>query len=110
MEDAILLDSFAQGRTGAGGTIRCDPQLISALHKAAQRFARRGKSKTTDAALYQIAFNWELGWCYMPDAEIARKLREILKIKFTPGQVKQYRYRELKLVSKHMPGPPPKAE
>jgi len=107
MEDAILLDSFAQGRTGAGGSIRCDLPLISALTKAAERFARRGKSKITDAAIYLIAFHWELGWCYSSDKETAGKLAEILQKPFTAGQVKQLRFRTLGLIAKHKPGPEP---
>jgi hypothetical protein len=79
------------------------------LHKAAQNYARRGKSKIIDTAIYLIAFNWELGWCYLPDEQLAEKLGEILETKFTPEQVKQYRYRTLGLVSKHLPGPPPKS-
>lgn len=54
-----------------------------------------------------IAFNWELGWCYLADAEIAAKLEEKLKATFTAEQVKKYRSRELGLVAKHLPGPSP---
>jgi len=111
-EDAYLLDLVEQGgdlKSCAGETIRADKQLISALHKAMGKFAKRGKTKITDSAIYMIAFNWELGWCYLSDEKIAKKLGEILEIPFTPGQVKQYRFRTLGLLAKHLPGSPSKS-
>ncbi len=114
IEDAYLLDLVANGgdqflKSVEGGKVRADIELVSSLHKAARNYARRGKSKIIDAAIYLIAFKWELGWCYLPDEQLAEKLGEILETAFTPGQVKQYRYRTLGLVSKHLPGPPPKS-
>jgi hypothetical protein len=111
IEDAYILDSVGNGSdlwiaTG-GKKIRPDMQFISSLHKAAENYARRGKSKIIDSAIYLIAFNWELGWCYLLDEEIAKKIGDILETQFTAEQVKQYRYRTLGLVAKHLPGPPP---
>ena len=109
-DDAYLLDLIEQGGelwTCADGNVRADMQLIAALHKAAQRYASRGKSKIIDAALYLIAFNWELGWCYLSDASLAEKLSDILEVRFASEQVEKYRYRELGLVAKHLPGPSP---
>jgi hypothetical protein len=106
-QDAYLLDLVEQGYDPKGETIRGDLQFITALHRAAKRFAERGKGKVTDVAIYLIAFNWELGWCYLSDGEMAKKLGEILKTRFTAGQVKIYRFRTLGLLAKHLPGPPP---
>jgi hypothetical protein len=106
-QDAYLLDLVEQGYDPKSENIRGDLQLITALHNAAKRFAARGKSKITDVAIYLIAFNWELGWCYLTDAEMAKKLGDILKIQFTAGQVKLYRFRTLGLLAKHLPGPSP---
>ena len=97
IEDAYLLDLVANGgdqflKSVEGGKVRADIQLISSLNKAAQNYARRGKSKIIDTAIYLIAFNWELGWCYLSDEQLAEKLGEILETKFTPGQVKQYHW------------------
>ena len=112
IEDAYLLDLVENGgdsflKSADGGKVRADIQLIASLHKAAQNFANRGKSKIVDAAIYLIAFNWELGWCYLSDEQLADKLGAILETPFTAGQVKQYRYRTLGLVAKHLPGPSP---
>jgi len=112
MEDAYLLDLVRNGGESSlnaadGGKVRADMQLISSLHKAAQNYAKRGKSKIIDTAIYLIAFKWELGWCYLSDEQLAEKLGEILETKFTAGQVKQYRFRTLGLVGKHLPGPSP---
>jgi len=113
VEDAYRLDLVGQGVdlqfATDGQNLRPDMKLVNSLHKAAQNYARRGKSKIIDTAIYLIAFNWELGWCYLSDEQLAEKLGEILETPFTPGQVKQYRYRTLGLVSKHLPGPPPKS-
>jgi len=108
-QDAYLLDLVEQGYDPEADTIRGDLQLCSALAKAAKKFAKGGKRKVSDLAVYLIAFNWELGWCYLSDAEIAAKLNEILKTLFTPEQVEKYRYRTLGLVAKHLSGPPPKS-
>jgi len=108
-QDAYLLDLVEQGYDSKAKTIRGDLKLIEALTKAAKKYARSGKRKVTDLAIYLIAFNWELGWCYLSDAEIAVKLEERIKTNFTAGQVKQYRFRELGLVAKHLPGPSSKA-
>jgi hypothetical protein len=108
-QDAYLLDLAEQGHKPHANTIRGDTKLRSALAKAAKNFARRGKSKVTDLAIYLIAFNWELGWCYLSNAELAEKLCEKLQISFTPEQVEKYRYRTLGLVAKHLPGPPQKS-
>jgi hypothetical protein len=109
-QDAYLLDLVKQGYDPKADTIRADLQLCSALAKAAKKFAKSGKRKTTDMAIYLIAFNWELGWCYLSDAEIAGKLCDILTTSFTPEQVEKYRYRTLGLVAKHLSGPPPKSK
>lgn len=114
VEDAYLLDMVANGGESSliaaeGGKVRADIKLISALHKAAQSYSKQGKSKIIETAIYLIAFNWELGWCYFSDEELAQKLSEILEIKFTAGQVKKYRSRTLGLVGKHLPGPVPKS-
>ena len=112
IEDAYLLDLVEHGGdlwTGTGGKVRADKELISALHKAIERYAKRGKSKIIDTAIYLIAFNWDLGWCYLSDEQLGEKLGTILETPFTPGQVKQYRYRTLGLVAKHLSGPPPKS-
>jgi hypothetical protein len=113
IEDAYVLDLVGNGcdvgmATG-GKKIRPDMQLISSLHKSAENYAKRGKSKIIDSAIYLIAFNWELGWCYLSDEQLAEKLCEILETNFTAGQVHQYRYRTLGLVAKHLPGLPPKS-
>ena len=108
-QDAYLLDLVEQGYDPKAETIRGDLKLAEALTKAAKRYARRGKRKLTDAAVYLIAFNWELGWCYLSDAEIAEKLCQTLKARFTSEQVEKYRYRTLGLVAKHMSGPSPKS-
>jgi hypothetical protein len=108
-QDAYLLDLVEQGFDPKADTIRGDLKLAEALTKAAKRFAQRGKRKVTDLAIYLIAFNWELGWCYLPDAEIARRLGEILSTVFTSEQVEKYRYRTLGLVAKHLSGPSPKS-
>jgi len=105
MENAYLVDLVAQGHSQPAETIRCDLKLISALHKAAERFSKRGKTKITGIALYLIAFNWELGWCYSSDGEIAKQLGGILKTAFNAEQVRKYRLRDLGLVSKHHSGP-----
>jgi hypothetical protein len=107
-EDAYLLDLVERGYDPKNENIRCDLQLCSALAEAAQKFARPGKRKTTDFAIYLIAFNWELGWCYLSDSEIAAKLSHDLKMPFSSEQVEKYRYRTLGLVSKRPPGPSPK--
>lgn len=114
IEDAYLLDLVENGgdlwlKTVEGGKVRADKKLISALHKAIEQYAKRGKGKIIDTAIYLIAFNWELGWCYLSDEQLAEKLCDILETPFTPGQVKQYRYRTLGLVAKHLPGPSPKS-
>ena len=109
-QDAYLLDLVERGYDPKADTIRADLQLCSALAKAAKKFAQRGKRKDTDMAVYLIAFNWELGWCYLSDAEIAEKLGGILKTLFTPEQVEKYRYRTLGLVAKHLSGPPPRSQ
>ena len=106
-QDAYLLDLVEQGYDPKSKTIRGDLKLAEALTKAAKKYAKGGKKKNTDLAIYLIAFNWELGWCYMSDVEMAAKLEEMLKIKFTAEQVKKYRLRELGLVAKHLPGPSP---
>ncbi|MEI9862958.1 MAG: hypothetical protein WDN00_00035 [Limisphaerales bacterium] len=108
-QDAYLLDLVEHGYDPKAETIRGDLKLAEALTKAAKKYARSGKRKITDLAIYFIAFNWELGWCYLSDAEIATKLGASLKARFTSGQVKQYRLRELGLVAKHLPGPAPKS-
>jgi hypothetical protein len=108
-QDAYLLDLVEQGYDPKADTIRGDLNLAKALTKAAKRFAGCKKRKLTDLAIYLIAFNWELGWCYLADAEIAGKLGEILKAAFTPEQVEKYRYRTLGLVAKHLSGPSPKS-
>ena len=111
VEDAYRLDLVGQGVdlrfVTDGKNLRPDMELVNSLHKAAQNYAKRGKTKIIDTAIYLIAFNWELGWCYLSDEQLAEKLGEILETPFTPGQVKQYRYRTLGLVAKHLPGPPP---
>ncbi len=106
-QDAYLLDLVEQGYDPKSKTIRGDLKLAEALTKAAKKYAKGGKKKHTDLAIYLIAFNWELGWCYLSDIEMAAKLEEKLKIKFTAEQVKKYRLRELGLVAKHLPGPSP---
>jgi hypothetical protein len=108
-QDAYLLDLVEQGYDPKADTIRGDLNLAEALTKAAKRFARCKKGKLTDLAIYLIAFNWELGWCYLADAEIAGRLGEMLKVAFTPEQVEKYRYRTLGLVAKHLSGPSPKS-
>lgn len=108
-QDAYLLDLVEQGYDPKAETIRGDLKLAEALTKAAKKFARAGKTKTTDLAIYLIAFNYELGWCYLSDAEIATKLGQILNGRFTPEQVEKYRYRTLGLVAKHLSGPGPKS-
>ena len=115
MEDAYLLDLVENRgdqilKSVKGGKVRADIQLINALAKAASNYAKRGKSEITDAAVYLIAFNWELGWCYCPDAVLARKLTHQLETLFTPGQVKKLRLRTLELVAKTSPGPQRKVE
>ncbi len=115
MEDAYLLDRVRAGgepalKAAAGDKVRADMQLIASLNKAGQNYAKRGKSKIIDAAIFLIAFKWELGWCYLSDEELAQRLGEVLETKFTAGQVKQFRYRTLGLVGKHQPGPAPKSE
>lgn len=107
-QDSYLLDLVEQGYDPKTEIIRGDLELAGALTKAAKKFARGSKRPITDAAIYLIAFNYELGWCYLSDAEIARKLGEILETSFTPEQVEKYRYRTLGLVGKHMSGPAPK--
>lgn len=82
--------------------------MISAFYNAAKNAAQRGRSKIIEVAIYLIAFNWELGWCYLSDAEIAGRLSELIETPFTPEQVKKLRSRTLGLVAKHLPGPPPK--
>jgi hypothetical protein len=107
-EDAYLIDLVEHGAglwNAAGGSVRADMGLISALHKAGERHAKRGKSNIIDTAIFLVAFNWDLGWCYFSDRQLADKLNEILKTSFTENQVKKYRYRKLGLVAKHMPGP-----
>ncbi|MDQ6631130.1 MAG: hypothetical protein M3Y82_05160 [Verrucomicrobiota bacterium] len=114
IEDAYLLDLVGNGsdpslKTVDGGKVRADMQLISALHKATQNYAKRGKNKIIDSAIYLIAFNWELGWCYLSNEQLADKLTQLLETPFTPEQVEKYRYRTLGLVAKHLPGPPSKS-
>ena len=112
IEEAYYLDLVESGVdlgfVTSGQKLRPDMNLISSLHKAAQNYARRGKSKIIDLAIYLIAFNWEIGWCYLSDKQIAEKLSELLEANFTPGQVKKYRLNTLELVAKHLPGPPQK--
>jgi len=112
-EDSYQVDLVEQGVdlkfAMSGEKIRPDIRLVAALHKASQNYAKRGKSRFTDTAIYLIAFNWELGWCYLSDKQLSEKLTGILETNFTPGQVKQYRLRTLQLVAKHPPGPPPKS-
>jgi hypothetical protein len=110
-EDAYTLDLVGNGcslwNATGGKKIRPDMEFISSLHLAAKNYAARGKSKIIDSAIYLIAFNWELGWCYLSEEELAKKISEMLETTFTVGQVKQYRSRTLGLVSKHKPGLPP---
>jgi hypothetical protein len=108
-QDAYLVDLVERGYDPKAETIRADLQLCAALAKAHKKYASEGRRKTTDLAVYQIAFNWELGWCYLSDTEIARKLEEVLKMSFTSEQVEKYRYRTLCLVAKRLPGPEPKS-
>src|SRR5271157_1091301 len=63
-QDAYLLDLVEQGYDPKADTIRGDLDLAEALTKAAKRFAGCKKKQVTDFAIYLIAFNWELGWCY----------------------------------------------
>jgi hypothetical protein len=84
VEDAYLLDLVRNGgeaslRSAKDGKVRADMHLISALHKAAQNYSKRGKSKIIDTAIYLIAFKWELGWCYLSDEQLAKNLSEILE-------------------------------
>lgn len=113
IEDAYILDLVSQGADLCAATdgkkLRPEMELVLALGNAAKNYALRGKSKIIDTAIYLIAFKWEQGWCYLSDQQLAETLGEILETKFTPEQVKQYRYRTLELVSKHLPGPPPKS-
>jgi hypothetical protein len=57
-----------------------------------------------------IAFNWQFGWCYFSDQQLAETLGELLESKFTAEQVKKYRLDILGLVAKHKPGLPPKSQ
>ncbi len=107
--DAYLLDLVEHGYDPKSETIRGDLRLADALAKAGRKFARGEKRKITDAAIYLIAFNYELGWCYLSDAQIAKKLADMLNASFTAEQVEKYRYRTLGLVAKHLSGPPPKS-
>ena len=109
IEDAYLLDLVSQGidlwDATDGKKLRPDMELVLALGNAAKNYAKRGKSKITDTAIYLIAFTWELGWCYLPYEQLAEKLGEILETPFTPGQVKSYVH-SLGLYTKHKSGPP----
>jgi hypothetical protein len=91
------------------GKIRADMELISALHRAAHNYSTRGKSKIIDAAIYMIAFNWDLGWCYFSHKELAEKLTEFLETPFTDRQAKNYLV-TLGLYTKHKHGLPPESE
>jgi hypothetical protein len=113
MENAYLLDLVTNGgekmlKSAKDGKVPAEIQFITSLTKAAQSYARRGKSKIVDAAISLIAFRWELGWCYLSDAQLAEELGKILDTKFAAEQVKKYRSRTLGLVAKHLPGPEPK--
>jgi hypothetical protein len=105
--DAYLTDRIEQGNkpNPESEAIRVDMNLIHALSRADDNHSKRRKSNTTSLALYLIAFNWLLGWCYLSDAEISRRLQRLLKIAFTAKQVKHYRVDTLKLVAMHKPGP-----
>ena len=111
VEDAYLLDLAEQGIDPKehAPTIRADLHLISALHKAAARFKRRGKGTVMDLAAYLLAFNWDLGWCYLSDSSIAKKVTEITGSRFDATRIKNLRVRVLGLVAKHQPGPEPKS-
>jgi hypothetical protein len=112
IQKAYLLDLAANGIDPFAGNSTCekfkpDMEFISALHNTARNYARRGKSKVIDAALYMIAFNWEFGWCYFSHDELAEKISEFLEISFTASQAKNY-LETLGLYTKHKPGLPPK--
>jgi hypothetical protein len=62
-----------------------------------------------DLAAYLLAFNWDLGWCYLSDSSIAKKVTEITGSRFDATRIKNLRVRVLGLVAKHQPGPEPKS-
>jgi len=109
IEDAYILDLVSQGADLCAATdgkkLRPEMELVLALGNAAKNYALRGKSKITDAAIYLIAFKWELGWCYLSYEQLTETLGEILETPFTPEQVKKQVY-SLGLYTKHKPGPP----
>jgi hypothetical protein len=109
LRDAYALDLIEHGHNPSLEPKRqLDTRLIERLYKASRRAGKR-KRRTTELALHWIALNWELGWCYHSDKEIAIKLSEILLTRISIAQAKHYRLRDLGLVARHKPGPPQKS-
>lgn len=107
---AYLLDLAEQGENPLAVKLPAatDKEFWAALRKAGTRADRGGKKLLLQLVDYLIAFNWKLGWCYLPEKELAEKISGIAKTTFTPGQIGKRRER-LGLVAKHLPGPPFKA-
>jgi hypothetical protein len=107
---AYLLDLAEQGEIPLSSEqpARIDKEFWLALMKAGTRAERGHKKLRLQLVDYLIAFNWKLGWCYLSEKELAEKISAIAKRTFTPGQIGKRRER-LRLVTKHLSGPPFKA-
>lgn len=103
-----LLDLAEQGESPLLSTKRpaaSDNDFWQALVKASNRAVRGKRKLLLQLVDYLIAFNWKLGWCFLPEKELAERISSITKQTFTPGQIGKRRER-LGLVPKHLPGPP----
>jgi hypothetical protein len=103
---AYCLDLAEQGENplAADQPSGRDKEFWRALLKAGNRGTSTKKKSLLQLVDYLIAFNWKGGWCFLPEKELAEKISDITKHRFTPGQIGKRRER-LGLVAKHKPGP-----
>jgi hypothetical protein len=85
-----------------------DMEYWNALKRASDRAAKSKKKVLLLKVDYWIAFNWQMGWCYLSGKELAEKVSGIAGKTFTAGQIKQRRD-NLGLVAKNHSGQLPKS-
>lgn len=85
-----------------------DMEFWNTLKKASDRAAKSKKKLLLQKVDYWIAFNWQLGWCYLSGKDLAKKASEIAGKTFSAGQIKQRRDK-LGLVAKNHSGQLPKS-
>ena len=103
---AYVLDFAEQGDNplSVRQPARTDKEFFTQLTQAWHRAGRGKKKLLLQVVDYLIAFNWELGWCYLSEKELAEKISAATKTTFSSDQIGKRRER-LGLVAKHLPGP-----